>query len=175
MRYSHSTTKCTTYTPQGVGADLSRPYPYITKYAFSHYQIHIFISPHAFTHCQIRIFISPHTHIRSSFCGCFHICGHDKSAPTAACGLLITLLANWNNVANILWKIYVRSQNGLRTYSYIVFFLLLYCLFGANWALLCEWLNVYFALFRGSTSLYSTFMWNSGVMLMHCCSKSSSM
>ena len=76
---------------------------------------------------------------------------------------------------NILWKIYVRSQNGLRTYSYIVFFLLLYCLFGANMALLCEWLDVYFALFLGSTSLYSTFMWNSGVMLMHCCSKSSSM
>lgn len=75
--------------------------------------------------------------------------GHDKSAPTAACGL--------------------------RTYSYIVFFLLLYCLFGANWVLLCEWLNVYFALFWGSTSLYSTLMWNSGVMLMHCCSKSSSM
>ena len=175
MKYLHSTTKHPTNTPPGVGADLSRPYPYITKYAFSHYQIHIFISPHAFTHCQIRIFISPHTHIRSSFCGCFHICGHDKSAPTAACGLLITLLANWNNVANILWKIYVRSQNGLRTYSYIVFFLLLYCLFGANMALLCEWLNVYFALFRGSASLYSTFMWNSGVMLMHCCSKSSSM
>ena len=28
--------------------------------------------------------------------------GHDKSAPTAACGLLITLLTNWNNVANML-------------------------------------------------------------------------
>ena len=153
IKYPHPTTKCTTNTPPGVGADLSRPYPCITKYAFSHYQIHIFISLH--------------THIRSSFCGCFHICGHDKSAPTAACGLLITLLANWNNVANILWKIYVHPRNGLRTYSYIVFFLLLYCLFGTNWALLCEWLNVYFALFWGSTSLYSTFMWNSGVMLMH--------
>ena len=26
-------------------------------------------------------------HFRLSFCGCFRICGHDKSAPTAACGL----------------------------------------------------------------------------------------
>ena len=26
------------------------------------------------------------------FCGCLHICGHDKSAPTAACCFAITLL-----------------------------------------------------------------------------------
>ena len=66
-----------TYTPPGVGANSSCPYPYITKYAFSHYQIHIFISPH--------------THFCSPFCGYIRICGRDKSAPTAANGLLITL------------------------------------------------------------------------------------
>ena len=83
----HSHTKHLTNTPQGVGADSSCPYPYITKYAFSHYQIHIFISSH--------------THFRSSFCGCFHICGHDKSAPTAADGLPITLRTHHETPTNI--------------------------------------------------------------------------
>ena len=48
-----------TYIPPGVGADSSCPYPYIAKYVFSHYQIHIFISPH--------------THFCSPFCGCIRI------------------------------------------------------------------------------------------------------
>ena len=38
-------------------------------------------------HLKIRIFKSPHTHFCSPFCGCLRICGHDKSAPTAANGL----------------------------------------------------------------------------------------
>ena len=101
IKYPHPTTKCTTNTPPGVGADLSRPYPCITKYAFSHYQIHIFISLH--------------THIRSSFCGYIRICGHDKSAPTAANGLPTTLLANWNNVANILQNIHIQLRISQRT------------------------------------------------------------
>ena len=46
---------------------------------------------HVCPHFKIRIFKSPHTHFRSPFCGCFRICGHDKSAPTAADGLPITL------------------------------------------------------------------------------------
>ena len=62
---------------------------------------------------RICIFISLYTHIRSSFFGCLRICGHDKSAPTAACGLLITLLTNWNNVANILWDIHIQLRNAL--------------------------------------------------------------
>ncbi|WP_276805851.1 hypothetical protein, partial [Prevotella pallens] len=45
---------------------------------------------HVFPHFKIRIFKSPHTYFRSPFCGCFHICGRDKSAPTAANGLPIT-------------------------------------------------------------------------------------
>ena len=90
-----------TNIPPGVGADSSCPYPCITKYAFSHYQIHIFISLH--------------THIRSSFCGYIRICGHDKSAPTAANGLPTTLLANWNNVANILQNIHIQLRISQRT------------------------------------------------------------
>ena len=46
---------------------------YITEYVFLHHQIHISISPN--------------THFRSPFRGYIHICGHDKSAPTAANGL----------------------------------------------------------------------------------------
>ena len=53
-------------------------------------------------HLKIRIFKSPHTHFCSPFCGHLRICGHDESAPTAANGLPTTLLANWNNVANML-------------------------------------------------------------------------
>ncbi|WP_455105578.1 hypothetical protein [Prevotella pallens] len=60
-------------TPPGVGADSSRPYPNITKYTYPHY--------------QIRISTLPHTHFPSTFRVCFPICGHDKSAPTAADGL----------------------------------------------------------------------------------------
>ena len=60
-------------TPPGVGADSSRPYPCITKYTYSHN--------------QICVFKSPHMHFRPPFRGCIHIRGHDKSAPTAACGL----------------------------------------------------------------------------------------
>ena len=66
-------------------------------------------------HNQICIFISPHTHFCSPFCGCIRICGRDKSAPTAANGLLITLLANWNNVANILQNIHVQPRISQRT------------------------------------------------------------
>ncbi len=80
-------TKCPRNIPQGVGADSSRPYPNITKYAFLHYQIHIFILSH--------------THFRSSFCRCFRICGHDKSAPTAADGLPITLRTHHETPTNI--------------------------------------------------------------------------
>ena len=45
---------------------------------------------HVCPHFKIRIFTSPHTYFRSSFCGCFRICGHDKYAPTTADGLPIT-------------------------------------------------------------------------------------
>ena len=66
-------------------------------------------------HLKIRIFKSPHTHFCSPFCGCIRICGRDKSAPTAANGLLITLLPNWNNVANTPQNIYVQPRNSQRT------------------------------------------------------------
>ena len=39
-----------TYIPQGVGADSSCPYPYITKSVFSHHQIHIFVSSQTHFH-----------------------------------------------------------------------------------------------------------------------------
>ena len=32
--------------PPGVGADSSRPYPYITKYTYSHHRTRMFKSPH---------------------------------------------------------------------------------------------------------------------------------
>ena len=54
---------------------------------FTLLNMHIRFLVHVCPHYQIRIFIPPHTYVRSSFCGFFHICGHDKSAPTAACCL----------------------------------------------------------------------------------------
>ena len=52
-----------TYIPSGVGANSSCPYPYITKYAFSHYQIHIFISPHMHLHIIKYAYSFHHTRI----------------------------------------------------------------------------------------------------------------
>ena len=66
----HSPTKHATNTPSGVGADSSCPYPYIIKYVYSFH--------------KIRAFVPSYTHFRSTFRGCIQICGHDKSAPTAA-------------------------------------------------------------------------------------------
>ena len=43
--------------------------------------MHIRFLVHVCPHYQIRIFIPPYTYVRSSFCGFFHICGHDKSDP----------------------------------------------------------------------------------------------
>ncbi len=54
---------------------------------FTLLNMHIRFLVHVCPHYQIRIFIPPHTYVRFSFCGCIHICGHDKSAPTAANGL----------------------------------------------------------------------------------------
>ena len=48
---------------------------------FTLLNMHIRFLVHVCPHYQIRIFIPPHTYVRSSFCGCFHICGHDKSVP----------------------------------------------------------------------------------------------
>ena len=42
-------------------------------------------------HYRTRVSTLPHTHFRSPFRGCFRICGHDKSAPTAADSLPIML------------------------------------------------------------------------------------
>ncbi len=69
----HSPTKHVANIPSGVGTDSSRPYPDITKYTYP-FQ-------------QIRIFTLLNMCFRSPFRGCLCICGHDKSAPTAADGL----------------------------------------------------------------------------------------
>ena len=90
-----SPTKLGANIPSGVGADLSRPYPNIIKYAYSRHKIRVSVSPHThfhiinyvFLHHQIRISTSPHAHFRLPFHGCIRIRGHDKSAPTAANGL----------------------------------------------------------------------------------------
>ena len=40
--------------------------------------IHIHFNKYAFSHYQIRIFIPPHTYVPFPFCGCLHICKHHK-------------------------------------------------------------------------------------------------
>ena len=84
-----------TYTPPGVGDRFIVP-------VSLHCQIRIFPLLNTYIHfiangcphLKIRIFKSPHTHFCSPFCGYIRICGHDKSAPTAANGLPTTLLPN---------------------------------------------------------------------------------
>ena len=66
-----SPTKLVTNIPPGVGADSSRPYPNIFKYAYPHYQLRVFtslnthfhITAHAYPHYQLRVFTSSNTHI----------------------------------------------------------------------------------------------------------------
>ena len=94
--------------PPGVGADSSRPYPNIIKYAYSRHKIRVSVSPHThihiinyvFLHHQIHISVSPHTHFRSPFRGCIHICGHDKSAPYSCWRFAVTLLTDCQNTNN---------------------------------------------------------------------------
>ena len=106
MRYSHSTTKFSTNTPKGVGADSSCPYPSIIKNVYIRYQIRISTLLNIYIHFNSNAFPSP-------FCRYLRIRGHDKSAPTAADSLLITLLANWNNVANTPQNIHIQPRNAL--------------------------------------------------------------
>ena len=52
-----------TYTPPGVGADSSCPYPYIAKSVFSHYQIREFISSQTDVHILKYVYSNHHTRI----------------------------------------------------------------------------------------------------------------
>ena len=87
-KYTHSTTKHPRNTPSGVGADSSRPYPYIIKNVYFHNQI-----------CVSTLL---NMRLHSPFCGYIHIRGHDKSAPTAADGLPIMLRTFHNNATHTL-------------------------------------------------------------------------
>ena len=94
--------ECATNTPKTATKHSARRRGRFIVPVSLHCQIRIFTSSNThirfiantFPHYQIRIFISLHTHIRSSFCGYIRICGRDKSAPTAANGLQITLLTD---------------------------------------------------------------------------------
>ena len=88
VKWLRTPTKCATNIPLGVGADSSCPYPYIIKYAFPFH--------------HTRIFTLSNMRFHSSFCGYIHICGHDKSAPTAADGLPIMLRTFHNNATHTL-------------------------------------------------------------------------
>ena len=76
-----------TNTPQGIFINSLRPY---------HQQKQPILDMQNITNCDANGGNTQH-HFRE-----IRGRGHDKSAPTAACGLLITLLTNWNNVANML-------------------------------------------------------------------------
>lgn len=77
---------------QAVGVDSS--YSYFRLTILTHFCFHarIFVlsnthfhfTEYIFSHHRIRIYSSSYTHFRSTFRGCIQICGHDKSAPTAA-------------------------------------------------------------------------------------------
>ena len=112
-----------TYIPSGVGADSSCPYPYIVKSVFSHHQIHIFVSSQTHFHI-IKYAYSFHcTHISvRHFVDIYGFAGAINRSPTAANGLLITLLTDWNNMVNTPWNIYVQPRkhptNNLQLYNF---------------------------------------------------------
>ena len=80
--------KMPTNTPQGVGDRFIVP-------VSLHYQIYIFVSPntyltiieYTYSFHHTRVFTLSNMRFHSPFRGCLRICGHDKSAPTAADGL----------------------------------------------------------------------------------------
>ena len=86
-----SPTKLVANIPSGVGADSSCPYPNITNYTYSHYQIcvyslsnmHIHIIKYVYSHHRT------HTSIRH-YVGVFIYAGVINRSPTAANGLPIT-------------------------------------------------------------------------------------
>ncbi|WP_314285776.1 hypothetical protein [Prevotella pallens] len=90
-------TKCVANIPSGVGADSSRPYPYIIK--------------NVYFHNQICVSTLSNMRLHSPFRGCLYIRGHDKSAPTAADGLPIMLQTDCNNVANIPQNAHENTRN----------------------------------------------------------------
>ena len=82
-----------TYTPPGVGADSSCPYPYIAKYVFSHYQIRIFVSSQTDVHILKYVYSNHHTRISvPHFVGVY---GYE-----GAINRPLQLLMGCNNVAN---------------------------------------------------------------------------
>ena len=91
--------KCPRNTPPGVGADSSRPYPYIIK--------------NVYFHNQICVSTLSNMRFRSPFRGYIHIRGHDKSAPTAADGLPIMLRTFHNNATHTLlfWGKYKKGPH----------------------------------------------------------------
>ena len=68
--------------------------------------LHIIKYAYSFHHTRISV---PH------FVGVYGYEGAINRSPTAANGLLITLLANWNNMANILQNIHIQPRNSQRT------------------------------------------------------------
>jgi len=62
-KYQRTPPKHPTYTPPGVGADSSCPYPYIAKSVFSHHQIRIFISSQTDVHILKYVYSNHHTRI----------------------------------------------------------------------------------------------------------------
>ena len=92
-----SPTKWVTNTPPGVGADSSRPYPNIFKYAYPHYQLRVFTSLNTYFHITTRTFPFVISWVH-------HICGHDKSDPYGCEQIAKTLLTDCHNAHNGLPK-----------------------------------------------------------------------
>ena len=96
---------------------------HIINYVFLHHQIHISISPNTYIHIieyvysrhQIRFFTPPHAHYRLSFCGCFHICGRDKSVPYGCERFAKMLLTDCDNATNTPWKNHEHQRNTHKT------------------------------------------------------------
>ena len=73
---------------------LPNPYFHIIKYVYSFHRKHI----------SVRHFVDIYGYE-----------GTINRSPTAANGLLITLLTDWNNMANTLQNIHIQSRNSQRT------------------------------------------------------------
>ena len=107
---------------QAQGTDSSCPYFSFAKSVFSHYQIRVFVSSQTDVHILKYVYSNLHTRISvPHFVGIYGYTGTINRSPTAANGLQITLLANWNNVANSPQNIHIQPRkhptNNLQQYN----------------------------------------------------------
>jgi len=105
-----------TYTPQNINEHPKTPNLHTARRRGPIHRARIFPLPNPYFHIIKYVYSFHRKHISvRHFVDIYGYEGTINRSPTAANGLLITLLPNWNNVANTPQNIYVQPRNSQRT------------------------------------------------------------